>query len=125
MKQIQILKIVVASPGDVQGERKSLKEVVWELNQGILADRDLRIELVRWETDVFPGFHHDGPQGLIDPDLEIEDSDILIGIFWKRFGTPTKGTQSSTEHEILTAYKAWKKKGRPQVMVYFNQKPAN
>ena len=115
------LKIVVASPGDVKAERESLEEVVSELNRGIAEDRGLQLELGRWETDAYPGFHPEGPQGLIDPILKIENCDILIGIFWKRFGTPTGDVKSGTEHEFETAFKAWKAKGSPQVMAYFNQ----
>jgi len=116
------LRIVVASPGDVQPERDLLSEVVDELNRGIADERGLTIELSRWETDNYPGFHREGPQGLIDPILNIEDCDVLIGIFWKRFGTPTKDAQSGTEHEILRAYEAWKQNDSPQIMVYFNEK---
>jgi HEAT repeat protein len=125
MNQKSILRIVVASPGDVQAERDLFPGVIDELNRGIAADRNLRLELVRWETDSFPGFHPEGPQGLIDFVLKIEDCNILIGIFWKRFGTPVMDANSGTEHEFLTAYEAWKKKGSPQIMIYFNQKPYN
>jgi HEAT repeat protein len=117
------IKVVVASPVDVQAERDLLPGVIDELNRGIAADRNLTLELVRWETDSFPGFHPEGPQGLIDSVLKIEDSDILIGIFWKRFGTRVMDANSGTEHEFLAAYEAWKQKGLPQIMVYFNQKP--
>lgn len=113
---------MVASPSDVQAERDTLPAVIDELNRGIAAERNLLLELHRWETDAYPGFHPDGPQGLIDPLLKIEDCDVLIGIFWRRFGTPTKDAQSGTEHEILSAYEAWSKNDRPQIMVYFNQK---
>lgn len=123
MPQVQILRIVVASPGDVQGERNALSTVVEELNRGIAADRGVRFELARWETDAYPGFHPEGPQGLIDPILRIETCDILIGIFWKRFGTPVSDAQSGTEHEFRLGYEAWKREGRPQLMVYFNQRP--
>jgi hypothetical protein len=122
-EQVQILRIVVASPGDVQPERDLLPDVVAELNQGIAADRGLRLELIRWETDAYPGFHPEGPQGLIDPILKIDHSDVLIGIFWTRFGTRAKGMRSGTEHEFRTAFESWKNKKRPQIMVYFNQKP--
>lgn len=125
MNQKSISRIIVASPGDVQAERDLLPGVIDELNRGIAADRNLRLELVRWETDSFPGFHPEGPQGLINSVLKIEDSDILIGIFWKRFGTPVMDANSGTEHEFLAAYEAWKQKGSPQIMVYFNQKPYN
>jgi len=114
---------VVASPGDIQAERDALATVVEELNRGIAADRGLRLELGRWETEAYPGFHPEGPQGLIDLILKIEGCDVLIGIFWKRFGTPVKDAQSGTEHEFLRAYEAWQVKDRPQIMVYFNQTP--
>lgn len=120
---LQILRLVVASPADVQQERDLLERVAVELNRGIAADRDLRIELVRWETDTHPGFHVEGPQGLIDSTLRIDDCDILIGIFWKRFGTPVASEESGTAHEIRMAYASWKQTGRPDLMIYFNQQP--
>ena len=122
MPQVQILRIVVASPGDVQAERNALSTVVEELNHGIARDRGVRLELARWETDAYPGFHPEGPQGLIDPILRIETCDILIGIFWKRFGTPVTDAQSGTEHEFRLGYEAWKQTRRPHIMVYFNQR---
>ena len=103
MNDIKALRIVVASPGDVQPQRDVLPTVIEELNKSIAADRSLRLELSRWETDAYPGFHPEGPQGLIDPILQIEDCAILIGIFWKRFGTPTADGTTGTEHEFLRA----------------------
>jgi hypothetical protein len=123
MAQVQILRIVVASPGDVQAERNALATVVEELNRGIAAERGLRLELARWETDAYPGFHAAGPQGLIDLILRIDACDMLIGISWKRFGTPVSDARSGTEHEFRLGYEAWKRTGRPQIMVYFNQRP--
>jgi len=124
MRQTTILRVVVASPLDVQRERSALDDVVAEVNRGVAADRGVRLELVRWETDSYPGFDPKGPQGLIDPILRITDCDLLIGIFWKRFGTPTLGAGSGTEHEIQAAYEAWQRSGTPQIMVYFNEQPA-
>jgi hypothetical protein len=76
----QTIRIVVASPNDVLAEREVLPIVIEELNRGIAGDRGMRFELSRWETDTHPGFHPDGPQGLIDPILEITDCDLLIGV---------------------------------------------
>lgn len=118
----RIFRIVVASPSDVQSERNVLPAVIEELNRGVAADRGLRLELSRWETDTFPGFHSQGPQGTIDEILKIADCDLLIGIFWKRFGTPTVDGQTGTEHEFNVAYQAWLDKRRPQIFVYFNLK---
>jgi hypothetical protein len=107
MEPVNLFRIVVASPSDVQAERNALPVVLEELNRGIAATQKLRLELGRWETDAYPGFHLEGPQGLIDPILRIEDCDVLLGIFWKRFGTPTTDAGSGTEHEFLRAYTAW------------------
>jgi small GTP-binding protein len=121
--QRRILRIVVASPSDVQPERDVLPSVIDEVNRIVAADRGLHLELSRWETDAHPGFHTQGPQGLIDPILKITDCDLLIGIFWKRFGTPTADGQTGTEHEFHLAYQAWREKRNPQIFIYFNQKP--
>jgi hypothetical protein len=120
---VRILRIVVASPSDVQSERNVLPSVIEEVNLGVAADRGLHLVLSRWEIDTHPGFHTEGPQGLIDPILKITDCDLLIGIFWKRFGTPTPDGKTGTEHEFGLAYEAWKEKGGPQIFIYFNQQP--
>ena len=51
--------------------------------------------------------------------LQIEESDILIGIFWKRLGTPLHDARSGTEHELRTALGAWHRRQAPQIMLYF------
>ena len=122
MEQKKRIRVVVASPSDVQIERDLLPDVLDELNHGIGELSNLYFELYRWETEAYPGFHPHGPQGLIDSVLRIEECDILIVIFWKRFGTLVEDGQTGTEHEFRIAYNAWEKKGRPQIMVYFNKK---
>ena len=73
----------------------------------------------RWETDARPGLHLEGPQGLIDERMQISDADLVVGIFWKCFGTPNGDASSGTEHELRRAWEAWRERGRPDVMVYF------
>jgi hypothetical protein len=126
----RVVKVIVVSPSDVRPERQALDKVVDNLNNLLAAFLGLQIETFRWETDSYPGFHVDGPQGLIDELMKIEKSDVVVGMFWKRFGTPTKKGTTGTEHELMNAYTAWKKSGgkRPQIMLYFKDKkfkPAN
>jgi len=123
MNPVEILRVVVASPGDVQAERDTLSIVVDELNRTIASASGVRLEVTRWEKDAYPGFNVEGPQGLIDPVLRIEDCEVFIGIFWNRFGTPVRGAQSGTEHEFTCAYEAWKENSSPHIMFYFNQEP--
>lgn len=98
--------------------------VAEDLNRGVAAELGCVVEVFRWETDAAPDLHTEGPQGVIDPLLAIENADVFIGILWKRFGTPTCGARSGTEHEILDAYESWTKNRRPRIMLYFNQEPA-
>jgi hypothetical protein len=121
METKNILRIVLSSPSDVADEREATVQVIDELNRTIARDRHLHLELIRWETDAYPDVHADGPQGVIDAALEIQRSDILLGIFWKRFGTPTKEALSGTEHEIRAALKSCQVAERPRIMIYFKE----
>ncbi|MGO9790691.1 MAG: hypothetical protein ACLP8S_14730 [Solirubrobacteraceae bacterium] len=49
-----------------------------------------QLSLWRWETDARPGLHLEGPQGLIDERMQIADSDVVIGIFWKGLRDPDR-----------------------------------
>ncbi|HET8772461.1 MAG TPA: DUF4062 domain-containing protein [Thermoanaerobaculia bacterium] len=117
----QRLRLILVSPNDVADERDAVTEAVRELNEGMAHVLSLQLEVGRWETDTYPGFHLEGPQGLIDELLKIEDSDILVGIFGTRFGTPTQQAGSGTEHEIRTALASWRATRCPHVMVYFRE----
>jgi Tetratricopeptide repeat/NB-ARC domain len=118
-EQVGVVRVVVVSPADVALERAVAQTVVDELNRGVAADRGCRLSLWRWEIDARPGMHLEGPQGLIDELMELQNADVVVGVFWRRFGTPTGGAASGTEHELRRAWAAWKERGRPEVMVYF------
>ena len=123
MVTLKQFRIVIASPSDVKEEREALDKVIERVNRNTAENLGLILKAVRWETESYPGFHIDGPQGLIDPRIKIEDCDILICIFWKRFGTPIeKDGKTGTEHEFYKAYEAWKQNRTPHIMLYFNQK---
>jgi hypothetical protein len=118
----RILKVFVASPGDVRQERDKLAKVIFELNQTltILApEKGLALELVRWETHVAPGLGVDA-QDVVNRDLP--EYDIFVGIMWQRFGTPTKRAASGAHEEFLQAYERWKKSREFPVLYYFCQK---
>jgi tetratricopeptide (TPR) repeat protein len=119
---VRLLRVVAVSPGDVQPERKAVQRVVDELNRGVARAQGVQLSLWRWETDSHPGLHLEGPQGIVDERMDIAKADVVIGMFWKRFGTPTKEAASGTEHELRRAWGLWKKHGKPDVYVYFSQK---
>src|SRR5690349_4508621 len=64
-------------------------------------------------------------QGIIDERLRIPDADLVLGIFWNRFGTPTAGEASGSAHEIKQTLSAWREHGRPDLMLFFSRRPAS
>ena len=121
----QVIRIFLASPGDVVAERKLAKEAVDALNGNIADENGFVLQLVSWENNSRPGLDQEGAQQWLNRVLQIEKIDLLVGIFWRRFGTRTERADSGTEEEIRTAVKAWNENGhsKPQVMLYFSQKP--
>jgi hypothetical protein len=95
------------------------------LNRNNAIERDVQFRVLGWKRDVRPRVHKKGPQGPIDEDLPIEKCDIVIGILWKRFGTPIPemGGETGTLHEIRNAIAASRKSGKPEVVLCFNDEP--
>ncbi|MGM1063230.1 hypothetical protein [Saccharothrix sp. Mg75] len=121
------IRIFVSSPGDVQDEREQCGRVVEELNAvlGLLVvDREIRLELIRWETHTHPDLAGH-PQGVVDEQLGTE-FDLFIGMMWSRFGTPTWSAGSGTEHEFRAAHTGWRARRRPaHILFYFCEAPVD
>jgi formylglycine-generating enzyme required for sulfatase activity len=122
---VRIITLFVASPGDVVTERNHVAAVAAAINRNMAKDRDVQFDVVGWKTGVRPRVNELGPQGPIDEDLPMERCDIVVGIFWKRFGTPMPqmGGETGTEHEVRAAIAAWRKSGKPEVVMCFNDAP--
>jgi hypothetical protein len=116
-----VLTVFVASPGDVVEERAALEDVIRELNTTWSKILGLRLELIRWETNVYPDFGED-VQDVINRQVG-DDYDIFIGIMWAKYGTPTKRAGSGTEEEFQKAYKRYKEIGNLKIMFYFKDAP--
>lgn len=111
------IRVFVASPGDTEAERQALTGVVQDVNLAImaLAPGTAELELVRWEDAVHPDLGR--AQDVIN--RQVGDYDVLIGMMWRRFGTPTGIAGSGTEEEFRAAHARWTESGRPRVMFYF------
>lgn len=91
----RLLRVFVASPGDVKEERERLAKGIEELNNRETAKRlNLSIELLQWETNVTPDLGR--PQQIILDQLTKEVWDVFIGIVWLRFGSSTGGIDLKT-----------------------------
>jgi hypothetical protein len=126
-ERYSIFKVFIASPGDVLPERRMAFQVVEDVNR-ILANinKPYRLEVRAWEGHVHPDLGL--PEEVILKQIPIEECDHFIGIFWRRFGTPTgrrrpqdgKPYLSGTEEEIEKAIQARKSnpENRPIIMLY-------
>jgi tetratricopeptide (TPR) repeat protein len=116
----RLVRIFVASPGDVEAERDALARTVKELDRTLGPVHNLSLRLLRWEEDTWPGFGRDG-QDVIN--AEIGEYDIFVSVMWKRLGTPTPRAASGTVEEFDRAYSRWELHGLPKLMLYFNRQP--
>lgn len=118
----QRIRVFLSSPGDVADERRQCGEVIEELNttmNALIPERDLRLDLVTWETHTFPDLGG-SPQGVVDDQTDPANCDLFLGIMWYRFGTPTSTAGSGTEHEFRAARLGWEDARRPaHIMFYF------
>lgn len=113
-----IIGVFVASPSDVLEERKALESITHELNKTWSKNLNLRLDLIKWETDSYPGFG-DYSQDVINTQIN-DDYDVFIAIFWGKLGTPTQSAISGTIEEFDRAYKKYcKNKDSIDLMVYF------
>lgn len=113
-----VLSVFVASPSDVSEERKALESIAYELNKTWSNNLNLRLELIKWETDSFPGFG-DYSQDVINKQIN-DEYDVFIAIFWSKIGSPTKVSESGTLEELERAYNKYQKDAHSiDLMVYF------
>src|SRR6266498_2703813 len=107
-ESLKKLRIFVASPGDVSNERTRLKSVVEDLNNGLANHLGIVIELKEW-SQMAPNMGR-GQQVIFDQ-ISVTTWDLIIGILWLRYGTPSGGTnpaESGTHEEFNAAYEMWK-----------------
>lgn len=109
-------EILIASPGDVRTERQIIVECIEDWNAAHSRSTNVILQPRRWELDAYPEMG-DRPQGIINKQI-VDASDILLGVFWHRIGTPTGQAESGTVEEIERFVVA----KRP-VSLYFSQAP--
>ncbi|MFK7845833.1 MAG: hypothetical protein AB8G77_11055, partial [Rhodothermales bacterium] len=114
------IRIFISSPGDVKDERDALEDLIKnDLQLTLGRQHNLYLEPLRWETLVPPGM------GDIQERVfkEMGRYDIFVGIFWKRFGTPTDEHESGSEAEFRDAYARWEENNSRPILMYFCERP--
>ncbi len=109
----RVFRVLIASPFDVTDERDIAVKTIQEWNDLHSAGRQVVLLPLRWETHSAPEYGV-RPQEIINRQV-VDYSDLLIGIFWTRIGSPT-GADSGTLEEIERVASTGK-----TVMLYFSQ----
>ncbi len=108
-----VVKVMIASPGDVVKERGIIREVIAEWNVVHSEDKGIVLLPVGWETHATPDMG-DRPQEIINKQV-LKDCDVLVGVFKHRIGSDTgksiSGSVEEIEEHIAT--------GKP-TMLYFS-----
>ena len=115
----KILRAFLASPGDLQEERKAVHDAVVEFNEAWADELGYQIELVVWK-DTAASFGR--PQYLINQD--VDRCDLFIGMIWKRWGTPPNndGKFTSGFHEEFERSIDRRKQGEtPEISLFFKE----
>jgi len=108
-----LVKLTLCGPKDVSKEIAIAQEVIDEWNLAHGEAKGFWVKYQHWSTDSHPELG-DRPQEVINRQL-IDEADILVAVFWSRFGTPTGVAGSGTEEEIRRGARLGRK-----VMVYFS-----
>lgn len=117
-----VMSIFLASPGDVTDERIKLTEIISDWNQVWSRNLGLRLELIKWETDAYPGVGKDA-QDVINQQIP-NDYDLFVGIMWSRFGTPTSRAGSGTQEEFQSALSRYRSDPEGvSIFFYFKDAP--
>lgn len=117
----KIIRAFLASPGDLQEERKAIRDVVDEFNESWADELGYQVELIGWEETI-AGFGR--PQQLINQDLD--RCDLFLGMIWKRWGTPPDhggNFSSGFEEEFERSIERCERTGSPQISLFFKQIP--
>jgi hypothetical protein len=115
----RVLNVFLASPGDLESERRASKEVVDEV---AMTARELGVslELLGWE-DTLPGAQR--PQDAINADLDA--ADLVVGLLWRRWGQPTGHAEytSGFEEEFERAFQRRTSAGSrsPEIWLFFTE----
>lgn len=108
--------IVLSCPTDVEVEKEIIQNVIEDFNKTIGNNLNIILNLKHWSTDSYA--QSGGPaQELLNKQF-IDDSDMIICIFWGRMGTPTDNYESGTAEEMQKAIERGK-----QVFLYFSNAP--
>lgn len=117
-KKVTVYDLLISCPSDVVEYIPIIETAISRFNNSYGRLNDIVIRTFHWSKDTYPEFG-DHPQTLFNNQL-LYSMDIVIGMFWTKFGEPTKDYNSGTEEEIEQMISMKK-----QVFLYFLDFPVS
>lgn len=124
------IRVFLSSPGDVNAERRKLREIIEDLKQDPAYREKMTIEIVAWDdpaSDVLMPATSD-PQGAIDAGLpRPSECAVVMTLFWGRMGTRLNDKYSKpdgspywsgTEWEYRDARQGYERNGTGLPLIY-------
>ena len=110
-------KVLLSAPGDAKRFCDAADEEIVQVNRSLSETSGVELYPMDWRRDSRAD-SGDEPQALLNKQI-VDNADIVLSIFYERFGTPTKNYGSGTEEEIRIALDQGKR-----VLLYFWTPPS-
>ncbi len=116
----RVIRVFIASPGDLAVERRAFKDTIDELNAGFGRGADVEFVPLGWEDALSQVGRR--AQSVINTDVDA--CDVFVLIMWRRWGQEApdaeeRGFTSYTEEEFYRALARFEKSGAPTIFVFF------
>jgi len=121
MEAVNLIRVFIASPGDVKAEREAVVKACERANIELGDYLKIRVEPIRWETHTYPQYDENIQKAIFNQ-IDFARLDLFVGILAGRFGTPAEDCGSGTEAEFKLAVDLHTKHKRPHIMLYFGDK---
>jgi hypothetical protein len=120
-QKVDLLKVFISCPGDVDDERKIVREVCKSISNVTCKVRNIEVKPIDYKENIIPQITGKEAQEIINDQLEKEAYDIYIGIMWHRFGDPLSIGETPTENEFNIALDLYNNSGFPLIQFYFKR----
>lgn len=114
--------VFLSSPGDMDEERRIVRQVFDSLNRSIATPFGITLEVIDWENYTTIGYKK--TQDLITEQTLNKYADslvLVIGLMGQRFGTPTGKFGSGTQAEFKWAVERNERHGHPEIKWFFRR----
>jgi len=115
MKTVKLIQIALCGPSDVEEEIGIAKSVIRSLSEREIDGHGIVLQTLDWRENSSPDLSQRS-QAILNRQI-VDKADIVVAVFWNRFGSSTGLYDSGTEEEIKRAYTLTKR-----VMVYFSKR---